>query len=104
MAGNVRLTWKNPTAYADGAPLAPDQIQGHRVEARVSASLPWHAVAEVEGPGELATVTDLPGGTWSFRVITLAGGEESDPSGSVEVQVPTGRPNPVTELAAVVVP
>lgn len=97
MARNVLLAWDNPTSYTNGTALEPAAIEGHRIEARLSPSLPWVTVAETEGPAEGIRIADVPNGTWFYRVFLLTEQEESDPAEITVVVVDAGPGEPEPE-------
>jgi predicted phage tail protein len=92
------VLWTAPANNTDGTPIV--LALTYRVE-RLTQTNPatWMTVNTVSTTQ--AYVTNLAPGTYTFRVIAIAGGKESDPSNSAAGTVATPTPNPVVITIAV---
>lgn len=95
---NVRLNWGLPTPSVRQRPLA-----GFRIEARVSAELPWTEIALVEVPATEILLEDVAPGQWFYRgfVVDVAGRSSTPVNATVEVDFED--PSPATEFSATLV-
>jgi hypothetical protein len=69
----TRLTWTAPTSNTDGTAIS--QSLTYRVEAQTDGA--WSALATVN-----STSYDAPGTSGCWRVVAIAGGVASDPTGA----------------------
>jgi hypothetical protein len=94
---NVRLTWQLPNVSPRQRPLAYTQI-----ETRVSDTLPWTSVAEVEAPAEELLIEDSAPGDWFFRAYAVDDRGNTGAEVFAQVGVDFDAPGAVTGFTAVV--
>jgi len=79
--GSAAISWDAPIARVDGSPL--DVIDGYKVTVWNDGSYGMEFTVEVTE----ILLTDLEPGTYSFYVVTLSGGQESDQSEQVNFEI-----------------
>lgn len=89
------ILWTAPTTNTDGTPIT--SALTYRVEQQAGTA--WTSVATTSAVQHY--LTGLAPGTYTFRVLAIAGGRESLPSNTAGRDVPQPTPNPPIELRVV---
>lgn len=90
MSKTVKLIWVDPSTRVDGSALLPDQIEGIHVFMSADLGANYVELGSVAPGIQTFSQTDLPDGTYKFRVVV------------VDKQVPAKQSAP-TELDVAVV-
>ena len=109
MAKTVELTWLDPSVRADGSPLSAAEIASVKVLMSADAGANFTELGSVGAGAQAFAQTDLPDGTYIFKVVVVD--TQVDPKSSsgvtIEVAVITvvvlSAPGDVTNLTATVV-
>lgn len=94
LQGDVTLSWVAPTQNIDNTPLT--NLIGYRIEYGAND----FGTRVTVGPGLTRYVlTDLPEGSWQFRLVSLSGSGESQPTNPVSAVVTGTEPPPTCGTA-----
>lgn len=89
---NVNLSWKDPTTRADGSPLAPEEIQHIAVLLAVGGETEFTLLNTVLPGVQAFTQTDLPPGTYQFKLVAVDNQRVPQSSAGVVVEVVIEEP------------
>jgi hypothetical protein len=98
---NVRLNWTGalPTTRESGKPLAPEDIQGVRLELSADGGASFGVFDTYPTVVTEAVVTDLEPGGWVFRFTVIdTQGRESTPLDVAATVEDRSNPSPLTSV------